>query len=51
MKKLSRAAQEARRAYMRQWRASNRDKTRAYRASYWERKAQAAKEAEKGGEE
>lgn len=34
-----RAAIEARRAYQREWRAKNRDKTRAYEERYWARKA------------
>ena len=38
------AAVEARRAYqreyMRDWRARNKDKVRAYNAAYWARKAQ-----------
>lgn len=37
-------AAEAKRAYMREWRAKNRDKIRANNARYWERKAQQATE-------
>lgn len=33
------AAVEAKRAYMRKWRAENKDKVRAHQQRYWERKA------------
>ena len=32
------AAVEAKRAYMRKWRAGNKDKVRAHQQRYWERK-------------
>ena len=33
------AAAEAKRAYMRKWRAENKDKVKAHQQKYWERKA------------
>lgn len=33
------AATEAKRAYMRKWRAENKDKVKAHQQKYWERKA------------
>ena len=48
--KLSEQAEEARRAYHKQWRAKNPDKVRANQARYWERKAErAAEEADAAG--
>lgn len=42
---MSKAAIDARRQYMRDWEAKNKEKRAAYRAAYWERKAaQANKE-------
>lgn len=41
------AATEARRAYMKAWRAANKDKVKEHNRRYWERKA--AKMAEKEG--
>ena len=32
-------ALEMRRAYLREWRAKNRDKVKTYNRTYWERKA------------
>ena len=37
---MTEAAQEARRAYKREWNRQNRDKVKAAQARYWERKAQ-----------
>ena len=49
MAKITEAAKEARRAYMRAWRAANKDKCREYSkrnmATYWEKKAREAAEA------
>ncbi len=39
-------AGEAKRAYMKKWRAKNRDKVKANNARYWERKARAAETAQ-----
>lgn len=39
-------AAEAKRAYMKEWRAKNRDKVKANNARYWERKAKAAESAQ-----
>lgn len=36
---MSKAAIEARRQYMRDWDEKNKEKRKAYRAAYWERKA------------
>lgn len=44
------AGRAARAAYMRQWRAANRDRVRQYNQSYWKRKAEAL-EAMKTGED
>lgn len=35
---MERAAREAKNAYVRTWRAKNRDKVKAYQYSYWMRK-------------
>jgi len=43
------AGRAARAAYMRAWRAANRDRVRQYNQSYWKRKAEAL-EAVKAGE-
>lgn len=40
-------AAEAKRAYMKEWRAKNRDKVKANNARYWERKARAAESIQK----
>ena len=37
---MSEAAREARRAYMRKWRAANKDKQREYARRHWEKKQQ-----------
>lgn len=42
------AAKAARNAYMREWRAKNRSRTRKYAESYWTRRAE--RESAKGGE-
>lgn len=42
------AANEARRAYMKAWRAANKDKVKEHNRRYWERRA--GKMAEKEGE-
>ena len=36
---LSKEAREARRAYSRKWQANNKDKVRASKERYWEKKA------------
>lgn len=36
---MTEQAREARREYMKQWRAENRDKTREYQQRYWAKKA------------
>lgn len=36
------AAAEARRAYLREWRAKNKDRVRAYNARYWAKRAERA---------
>ena len=41
-------AKDARRAYLRAWRASNKDKVREYNRRYWERRV--LREGEKVGE-
>ena len=46
--KLSRAAAEARRAYLRQWRQENPEKIKEHQRRFWERKAKEHKE-EGGG--
>ena len=40
-------AAEARRAYMKEWRAKNRDKVKASNERYWARKAKALEAAQK----
>lgn len=35
-------AKELQRAYLKEWRAKNRDKTKEYRRRYWEKKANEA---------
>lgn len=35
-------ARELQRAYLKEWRAKNRDKTKEYRRRYWEKKASEA---------
>jgi len=45
---MSEAAREARRAYMRKWRAANKDKQREYARRHWEKKA-AEQEQDQGG--
>lgn len=45
---MTNAAAEAKRVYMRKWRAENKDKVKAHQQKYWERKA--AELAEKEGE-
>lgn len=47
---LSEEAREARRQYYRDWRAKNRDRERANRFRYWERRAQKQKNSEEGEE-
>lgn len=44
---MTNAAAEAKRAYMRKWRAENKDRVKAHQQKYWERKA--AELAEKEG--
>ena len=44
MVKMSEAAREAKRAYMREWQRQNRDKVKNYQARYWEQKAQEYRE-------
>lgn len=46
---MTNAAVAAKRAYMRKWRAENKDKVKAHQQKYWERKA--AELAEKEGQE
>ena len=46
---MTEAAQEARRAYKREWNRQNRDKVKAAQARYWERKAQAAHDTREAG--
>lgn len=36
---MTNAVAEAKRAYMRKWRAENKDKVKAHQQRYWERKA------------
>ncbi len=48
MVQISEQAKAARAAYLREWRAKNREKVRETNRRYWERKAQ--KEAGTGGE-
>lgn len=43
--RLSREANEARKAYFRKWREQNKARTKEYQRRYWEKKAKA--EAEK----
>lgn len=40
MNKLSSKAIEARKAYQREWRKTNKDKIRIYQANYWNKKAE-----------
>jgi hypothetical protein len=40
------SAREARNAYMREWRAKNKDKVKATQDRYWKRKAEATVENE-----
>ena len=42
---MTEAAKEARKNYLREWRRSNPDKVRAQKARYWERKAEAVRQA------
>lgn len=42
--KLSKADKEARAAYLREWRAKNKDKVAAQNARYWKKKAKKIKE-------
>ena len=56
MAKITEAAKEARKAYMRAWRAANKDKCREYSkrnmATYWEKKArEAAAAAQASGQD
>lgn len=55
---LTDQAREARREYMKNWRAENRDKTREYQRRYWAKKAresgseqQKTEDSGKGGEQ
>lgn len=48
---MTEAAKEARRAYKRAWNAKNKDKVKAAQERYWERKAKAAAEKAKAGEQ
>lgn len=48
---MTEAAKEARRAYKRAWNAKNKDKVKAAVERYWERKAKAAAEQAKTGEQ
>lgn len=41
---MTEGANEARREYLRKWRAANKDKIKANTARYWERKAKKAAE-------
>lgn len=43
---MTERAREARRAYKREWNRKNPDKVREAQERYWERKAQAAQEAQ-----
>jgi hypothetical protein len=43
---LEEKAREEQRAYMRKWRAANKDKVRKHQRTYWQRKAQKKAEAE-----
>ena len=45
---MSEAAKEARRAYLREWRAKNKDRIRDYNARYWAKRAEL--ENKEGGE-
>ena len=45
---MSDAAKEARRAYLREWRAKNKDRIRDYNARYWAKRAKRANK--EGGE-
>ena len=45
MKELSPEAQEARRKYQKEWREKNPDKVKEATRRFWERKAQAGREA------
>lgn len=46
---MSKAAIDARRQYMRDWEAKNKEKRAAYRAAYWERKAALAERGVNNG--
>ncbi|MCC2430692.1 hypothetical protein LKL81_26125 [Bacillus paranthracis] len=39
MEKANWSSKEVRNAYMRQWRAKNKDKVKQYHETYWEKKA------------
>lgn len=39
---MENAAKEARRAYLREWRAKNKDRIRDYNARYWAKRAKRA---------
>ena len=45
MAEMTTAARAARNAYRREWYRRNKDKAKAQQAAYWERKAQAEREA------
>ena len=51
MVKLSKAAQEARRTYQREWERKNKDKRAAINAAYWERKGGKPPEAKGAADE
>lgn len=46
---MSMTPNEIRAAYLRQWRAKNRDKCKQYKKTYWEKKAAQMAAAEKEG--
>lgn len=52
-KELEKLAIEARRAYYRNWRASNKEKVKMHNANYWKKRALklAAEKQEKSGDE
>jgi len=50
MKTLSKAAQEARRKYRREWARRNKSKIQEYAARHWERKAQEMQQEQKQAE-
>ena len=47
---MNEQAREARRTYKREWNRKNPDKVKAAQARYWERKAQAARDAQESAD-